>query len=161
VIVLSNGFGSGVPEAISDALIDFARHGRLTQAWLEYWKKIFYDTFLRPAQEREAEYAHPPYPAVPPLPFSAYTGTFRNDYLGEVEVINEQSGGLTVLLGPRRMPFPLRHWNSNEFLSFPTPEAPRCPDPITFRMDSNGKAAQVAIDGLNGGGMGTAIRVEA
>jgi hypothetical protein len=160
VIVLSNGFGSGVPEAVGDALIDFARHGKLTQDWLAHWKGIFYDAFFRPAQEQEAKYAHPPDPSAQPRPLSVYTGTFRNDYLGDVEV-TERSGGLTLLLGPRQMPLPLRYWDGNTFLSFPEPETPSYPAPVTFGIDSTGKAAQVTLDDLNGGGMGTVTRVEA
>jgi hypothetical protein len=52
--------------------------------------------------------------ASPPLPFDVYTGTYANDFYGEVTV-GEEDDGLILKLGPNPNRHPLRHWDRDTF----------------------------------------------
>jgi CubicO group peptidase (beta-lactamase class C family) len=157
IVVLTNAFPTGVPEGIAYTCIDFARSRRTNKDWVTIWNKR-YEEGVKDEKEAEEKYAHPPSPAYPPQPFPAYTGKYRNSYFGTVEIM-EADGELRLLLGPKRKPFTLEHWDCNTFLYHPFEEAPAFPSPLTFSIGPDGKASGVIIDALNDDGQGTLTRV--
>jgi hypothetical protein len=75
-------------------------------------------------------------------------GTYTNDYVGGIEVV-EVNGGLTLLLGPQKQAFPLTHYDRDVFLYYPSPESPNVPGVANFTVGADQQATQVVIEGLN------------
>jgi CubicO group peptidase (beta-lactamase class C family) len=143
IVVLSNAFPTGLPEAVTDTFLDLTFHGKVTRDWLVQWNTIFGGLQSQMDQNQKV-YATPPTPVRPAMPNSAYVGTYHNDYFGTVSVI-EQRGGLAVQLGPHRQPFLLKHYSGDLFLYFGTPESPKTPYAITFTIGSDGKATDLIL----------------
>src|SRR3546814_6766412 len=57
----------------------------------------------------------------PGEPIKQYTGRFANPYYGTAE-IKDTNGTLTLILGPKGMRFPLRHWDGDTFAFAPAGE---------------------------------------
>ena len=157
IVVLGNAFPTGVPEAVADTLLDLGRYGHVTRDWFTTWKNYF-DTLFS-TEEQIEKYAHPPVPNRPALDLAAYTGTYRNAYVGKVK-ITAGKGILYLTRGPNQAPLPLRHWDGNTFLSYPVPEHAALPVPVEFTIGAEGEASQITLEGLNGSGAGTVTRTE-
>lgn len=159
IVVLENGSPTGVPEALADTLLDLGRYGHVTRDWLTTWKEVFDTLFTIPTEEQIEKYAHPPVPNRPALGLAAYTGTYRNEYVGKVEITAEN--GISYLTrGLHQAPLPLRHWDGNTFLFYPYPvgENPAIPIPVEFAIGADCKASQITLEELNGSGAGTVTR---
>src|SRR6478672_2851579 len=87
-------------------------------------------------------------PLLSALPNSAYIGTYTNDFIGDVEVI-EKDGALSIQEGPNKLTFPLKHFDRDLFIYYPYPEIPDYPSAVTFTIGADQKAMQVVIDDLN------------
>ncbi len=72
-------------------------------------------------------------------------GTYTNDYVGGIEVV-EENGGLTLLLGPQQQAFPLRHYDRDVFLYYPVPQSPDVPGVANFTVGADQQATQVVIE---------------
>jgi CubicO group peptidase (beta-lactamase class C family) len=158
IVILANAFPTGVPEGITDTFIDFARSGRTNKDWVAIWNQR-YEALVAGEKEAEEKYGNPPSPNYPPKPLPAYTGNYRNCYLGNVKVV-AANGGLTLLLGPQKQPFVLEHWDGDTFLYHPAEEQPAFPSPVTFSIGPDGTASEVTIHELNDDGQGTLQRVQ-
>lgn len=86
IIALGNAYPTGVPEAVAGSLLDLARYGHVTKDWFAVYKNQFDESFTVPRKRQIEKYANPPVPNVPALHFAAYTGTYRNNYVGKVEI---------------------------------------------------------------------------
>lgn len=76
---------------------------------------------------------------------SAYVGTYRNDYVGDV-VVSAKGETLTVTLGPKKLQAPLTPWNGDTF-SWLAPGGNGDPiTAVTFSGSSGGKATAVNIE---------------
>jgi hypothetical protein len=159
IVVLTNAFPSGVPEAITSAFFDLVLQGRITRDWLTLWQGAF--AGVQDALGAiGAPYASPPAQPSPALPASAYTGTYANDYLGTVEIV-EREGGLVLLIGPQQRPYPLQHFDRDVFTqqAYSEPPAPR--SGVTFSVGPDGTAQSVVLEYFNDAGQGTLTRVPA
>ena len=148
-----------MPEAVADILLDLARYGSVTKDWFTVWKGRFDQLSTIPDEQQIEKYANPPVPGVPALDLASYTGTYRNDYAGKVEIIAEK-GVLYLVRGVGQSPLPLRHWDGNTFLYYPVLENPAVPIPVEFTIGPDGKASQVTLEELNGAGGGTVTRTK-
>jgi len=111
VVVLSNAFPTGLPEAVTATFFDLAREGKPSRDWVDTWDKIYNSLFGPSAYGPViAQFAHPPANASPALPNSAYVGSYGNNYISDVQII-EQDGKLALQLGPKKMTYPLKHWD--------------------------------------------------
>lgn len=151
IVVLTNGEPIGVPEAIADAYLEHLVDGEVTTDWLSLWGERFSGLYGEPLD------ATPPADPTPARPADAYTGTFANDYVGDVEVVGD-ADGLAVLLGPDRMAFPLRHLDGDTFTYLDAPELPDYPALAEFSVDADGRAVSVTLSSLDGSGLGTVTR---
>jgi hypothetical protein len=158
IIVLSNAFPTGAPEAVADTFFDLVFDGAPERDWLEPWNNL-YDSMFGPAIEAaNAVYGAPPADATPALPLSAYAGTYANDYLGDAVVV-EEGEGLVLKLGPDGgKQVPLTHFDRDLFLYIPYDEMPETPAGVTFRIGPDGKASAVTLEDLDDLGMGTLKR---
>ncbi len=147
IVVLSNAFPTGVPEAIADTFFDLVHEGEPTRDWLATWNKLF-DQLAAGFTSGAAQYAQPPATPSTALPNASYVGTYTNDYVGDIEVANE-NGELTLLLGPQQQAFPLTHYDRDVFLYYPSPESPTVPGVANFTVAADQQTTQVVIEGLN------------
>jgi CubicO group peptidase (beta-lactamase class C family) len=158
IIVLSNAFPTGAPEAVADTFFDFVFDGEATRDWLTEWNGLFGSLFGPAIEAAKATFATPPTPPSPALPASAYAGTYANDYIGSA-VIAEEAGGLVAKLGPNgEKAFPLKHFDRDLFLYYPYDEMPELPVAVTFETGPDQKATQVNFDDLNNEGLGVLRR---
>ncbi len=159
IVVLTNAFPTGVPDGIAASFYDLVLQGQLTQDWVAFWNNLF-DQLAASFGAGAAAYAQPPAHVAPALPSSAYVGTYTNDYVGTIE-ISEQDGGLTLQLGPANTTFPLKHWNRDMFLYEPDAELPGVVSGVTFGIGADQQAQQVVLENFNNDEQGTFTRVRA
>lgn len=160
MVVLSNAFPTGVPDALCDVYFDLVFHGEVTDDWVTKWNAA-YASMFEPAREAAKKlYGTPPDSPSPALPDAAYAGTYANDYLGEAVVVAE-GGGLKLKLGPNgEKSFPLKHFDRDLFIYFPEAETPDMPYAVTFEIGPGRKASQVTLEDLNDNGQGVLARTE-
>lgn len=148
IVVLTNGQPIGVPETVALSFLDLARFGT-----------IQFD-YLKPLGATFAQIAQQPYPLVPTLsdpaparPLAIYTGTYSNDFVGEIAV-TPQENGLVLELGPQGRPYPLTHVSGDTFSYQPSGENAVGPSAVSFSVAGDAPARRVQIDNLNLDGEG-------
>ena len=94
----------------------------------------------------------------PAEPNPAYLGTYSNDFFGEIAVI-EKEGGLAIVQGPKKMTFPMTHWDRDTFTYETEGESSLGTVGITFTMGPDGKSRRVLVENLNIRGEGVFDRV--
>jgi CubicO group peptidase (beta-lactamase class C family) len=160
IVVLANGFPTGLPEGLADTFFDLVFVGAPTQDFVTQWNAIF-DSMFGPAIEAAKKvYGTKAATPSPALPLSAYAGTYANDYLGDAVVV-EENGGLLLKLGPNGAKSrPLTHFDRDLFIYYPSSEMPDMPFAVTFEIGPDQKASQVTIEDLNDDGQGVLARVQ-
>jgi CubicO group peptidase (beta-lactamase class C family) len=159
IVVLSNAFPTGVPEGLANDFFDIVFDGKPSRDWTTDWNKYF-DSLVWPAREAlVAKYGTLPVSRSPALPSSAYAGTYINNYLGTVQVI-EEGGRLTLRLGPDgKKNYSLKHFDRDIFTYTPVPETPDVPMPLAFTIGPDEKASVLTLEAMNGMGQGVLTRV--
>ena len=158
IVLLTNGFPSGVPEGLADSFADLVFDGRIGQDWLTDWGRIYEGMFAPSLAANRAAYAAPPAGATASLALPAYTGRYANAYVGQA-VVSEADGSLTLTIGPGgARTYPMRHFDRDLFLCFPDAETPDRPSSIRFTVGSDGKATAMTVESLNANGLGTLER---
>ncbi|MGY4961650.1 serine hydrolase [Streptomyces sp. 900105245] len=152
IVVLTNGQPIGVPESVSAAFLDIARHGRQTVDWAAFYKKLVEAAAYTGASP--TNYAQPPADAAPAKAATAYTGSYGNPYFGPVTVAADSAGRLSMTLGPQKMMFPLTHYTGDTFSYRTRGENAAGLSGVTFHLDS-GRATSVTVEHLNANGLGT------
>ena len=81
IVVLTNAFPTGAPDAVADTFLDFVFYGVSSRDWLADWND-HYESLFGPmaAAQKEALGTPPPSPS-PALPDDAYTGTYTACFL--------------------------------------------------------------------------------
>lgn len=156
IVVLTNAAPVGVAEGLTYAFIDEALYGRQTYDWPALFRRLFAD----PATigvETLADYARPPPAPAPAAAPAAYVGTYANAFYGDA-VVGETGGALTLTLGPRRMTFPLAHYDRDIFTYQTVGENAAGRSGVTFTLGADGRAGQVLIENLNVRGEGQFVR---
>jgi len=160
IVVLSNAFPTGVPDALASSFFDLVFTGTLTRDWVPPWNGVYESIMGSAIEAAKAAYGKPPAAASPALPATAYAGTYRNDYLGTATIVANK-GSLTLKLGPKGIKaYKLEHFDRDLFTYFPDAEAPDIPSGVTFQIGPDQKASQIMIENLNDDGQGALNRVE-
>jgi CubicO group peptidase (beta-lactamase class C family) len=157
IIVLTNAAPIGVVEAVALSFLDLALEGKVERDWRTFLEPIF-AAINAPEYGTAVDYTKPPAQPSPALPLEAYVGTYRNDFFGEIELVS-QNGGLILKQGPKKTPFPMKHWDRDVFLYQPVGESAAGLSGITFMIGPDHKVLQVVIENLNIHGLGTFTRV--
>src|SRR5262249_50208694 len=155
ILVLTNAAPIGVAEAISASYFDLVLNGKVERDWVKRFAAL-----LKSAADRTTDYSKPPTKKSPPLPFETYVGTYRNDYFGNIEVV-EKEGGLQLRMGPKKTGFPLRHWDRDVFIYQPVGEMASGLSGVIFRIGPDSRATTVAVENLDIHDQGTFTRVSA
>lgn len=156
IVVLTNAAPIGVAEAVSASFFDLVLNGKIEKDWLEVLQPIF-DSLAKPAYGTATDYTKPPALKSPPLPLETYFGTYRNDYFGDLAVV-EKDGALLLRLGPKRNSFALRHWERDVFLYQPEGENAGGPSGVTFWVGPGRQTTRVVVENLDIHGQGTFTR---
>jgi CubicO group peptidase (beta-lactamase class C family) len=160
IVLLANGFPTGVPEGLADSFADLVFDGKVAKDWLKGWNDIFDGLFDPAVAAAKAAYAAPPEPATAALALASYTGRYANAYVGDAIVANEH-GILTLTVGPGgARAYAMRHFDHDLFLYFPDPEMPDKPSAIRFAIGADGKASAVTVESLDANGLGTLKRAD-
>ncbi|WP_447921683.1 serine hydrolase [Achromobacter aegrifaciens] len=151
IVVLTNGAPVGAAESVAASFIDTALYGKPTRDWFAAYNGAM-KAFFEPQADLSGQ-AFPPKPAAAQA-LSQYAGKFDNPYYGPGE-IQEANGTLTLVLGPKGMRFPLRHWNGDTFAFSPAGEAELVASlaSIVFKMDQ-GRAQGFEIKFYDDNGLG-------
>jgi hypothetical protein len=145
IVVLSNGYPIGVPEAIAAAFLDEALVGRQTRPWLALYQQAFAGLL-----DHEGDLGRtPPTDAPPARSNPVYVGSYRNDYYGPLRIV-ARDDELLMVLGPDDLEFPLVHWTGNTFAYRTRGENAAGMQAVEFTV-SGSRASSVKVVNLNGG----------
>jgi CubicO group peptidase (beta-lactamase class C family) len=151
ILVLTNAFPSGAPEAMASSFLDLVFQGEVAQDYLPLFNARYAGMFGPAIEAAKATYARPPQPPTPALPDSAYAGTYANAYVGDA-VVAAEGGALTVRVGPDGVTsWPLTHFDRDLFLYYPDAEMPAA----RFTVGPDGKATALTLESLDSNGLGT------
>lgn len=111
IVALTNGMPIGAPEIICAQFFDLIEHGSVQRDYAAI-SKPFFDKLNSP-EGSLLGVARPP-PSAPPLALSAYSGIYRNNYHGPLQIaVSDNALLMTVGAAPLRLP--LSHWDDNVF----------------------------------------------
>ncbi|MDX8534692.1 serine hydrolase [Mesorhizobium sp. VK25A] len=159
IVVLANAFPSGVPEGLSDSFADLVFDGKVEKDWVGAWDSIYSGMFGPGIAAAKATYATPPSPPRPAASAGAYAGRYANDFIGEA-VVSGAGDGLMLKVGPAgARSYPLRHFDGDQFLTYPDAEMPDRPAAVSFVVGPNGKASAMIIEFLDDNHLGTLQRI--
>jgi CubicO group peptidase (beta-lactamase class C family) len=162
IVVLTNGFPVGLPEAITTDFIDLAQFGNLrTDAWGTY--QTLFRQAIKAAFGVSSVSGNPPTGAKPARPLAQYVGKYHNDYFGDA-VVTVVNGALQLRMGPvdGGVTWILTHWDGDIFkLQQGTMDASQTTvSAVTF--DLSGPQATLTHEYYQGTshGLGTLTRVQ-
>ena len=157
IVVLTNAYPIGLAEGLGTTFIDLALYGKSTQDWIPLFKEVF--------SKPEAvgvvpgfDYSKAPASTAVALKNEAYTGTYSNDFFGEISIV-EKDGGLLIVRGPKNNTFAMKHYNRDTFTYETEGENAVGTSGIIFTLGPDGKATQVMVENLNVRGEGTFKRI--
>jgi CubicO group peptidase (beta-lactamase class C family) len=157
IVVLTNAAPFGVPEAVSASFVDLVLKGKVEKDYFKLFAALFESLLADPTT---TDYSKPPAMKSPPLPAAVYVGTYRNDYFGDVEVV-EKEEALQLRIGPKKTASPLQHWDRDVFIYRPTGEMASGLSGVTFRVGPERRATAVTVENLDVHDQGTFTRVPA
>jgi CubicO group peptidase (beta-lactamase class C family) len=158
IVVLSNCWPTGVPDGIAYTFMDWVYEGYTKEKvdWLSFWDGL-YDQLNEVLSTLDPNLATPVLNRSPPLGGAdVYAGTYRNTYVGVVQVQGTDNQNLTIQVGGRSLP--LTHWDRDVFVMKPVPENPEYPTTVIFSIGPTGRAQQMVLGVFNGDGGGVLIR---
>lgn len=159
IAVLSNSTPQGTPEAIAEAFYDIAETGEISRDWNAAFGQVMKQQFLTNTSSLADK--QPPANPTPSAPLADLVGTYSNDFFGPQQVV-ERNGSLVLVLGPKKLEFPLTHWDANTYSITPTGENMNFISAVEFTVPAGGGAAtQVKVEALNPYGQGTLVRAPA
>ena len=146
IVVLTNAFPSGLPEALTELFIKSYRTGdidlKLGRTVQEKVAQAILDMGETPTSAKGPE-------SKPLLPLDSYEGDYTNSYYGVSQIVQKNSG-LEILLGKKR--FPLRHASGDTFVAQVKPHT--FEDLVNFQIqfcrDSQGRISGFHQSGLQG-----------
>ena len=157
IIVLTNGYPMGIAEALGTIFSDIALYGKPTQDWFPLYKQLFSNPATT-GTVRGFDYSKSPASPAPALKNGAYLGKYANDFFGDIAIV-EKDGGLAIVEGPKKLTFPMKHYDRDTFTYDTTGENAVGRSGVTFTIGPDGQATQVVVENLNAHGEGTFKRV--
>jgi len=148
IVVLTNAHPIGLPESIAASFLDLVQFANIQRDYFALYRPIFATVIDAPNYGTLVDYSNPPANRLSALPATAYLGTYRNNYFGEI-AIAAREGKLALLLGPNKQAFPLQRYDRDIFTYQPEGENAFGLSALTFTVAANGKATTVTIENLN------------
>lgn len=156
IVALTNGSPIGVPESVCLSFLDMALDGKVQRDWTALLKQ-FFDASNAPEYGTAVDYARAPTSSSSALPLASYVGTYHSDFFGDIEIA-VQNDGLVLRQGPKKTPFPMKHWDRDVFLYQPVGEQAAGLSGVTFTIGPDQRAQQIVIENLNLQGLGIFTR---
>jgi CubicO group peptidase (beta-lactamase class C family) len=157
IVVVTNALPTGLAEATTSTFFDLYKYGAPQRDWLTLFGGIF-RTIIENSNNESKDYSKltPPSSPAPSGPLSAYLGTYRNDYYGEVE-ISKVGGSLWMRLPADGALYTLTHWDGETFTYRFEAEQGIGTRGVVFSL---GGTPQVLIENLALEGNGVFTRIE-
>lgn len=150
IIVLANGFPSGVPEGLAAAFFDLVTTGKTDPADVKAIDKklvAHHHQFLTQISFSTSEKT---LTKTAPLSHSAYVGEYHNDYVGQAKVVVGASA-LQIQLGPKGIRrFALYHHDRDVFFIRPIAESPDIVLPVIFTVGPSQRAIALELGYIGG-----------
>lgn len=147
IVVLTNARPIGLAESIGASFMDMVQYGKSRNDYFELLRPAF-ARFDKPIYGTLVNYSKPPAQGVPAMPLTAYIGTYRNNYFGQIEIAL-RAGKLYLIQGAKKKAFPLQHYDRDVFAYQPEGEYAYGLSGVTFTVGANGKATTVVIENLD------------
>jgi CubicO group peptidase (beta-lactamase class C family)/pimeloyl-ACP methyl ester carboxylesterase len=157
IVAVTNGRPMGIPEALGTIFSDIALYGKPTHDWFPLYKQLY----SNPATTGTVlgfDYSKPPASPAPGLKNGAYLGKYANDFFGDIAIL-EKDRGLAIVEGPKKLTFPLKHYDHDTFTYETVGENAVGRTGVRFTIGPDGQATQVVVENLNAHGEGTFKRV--
>ena len=149
IVVLTNGEPAGAAEAVANGFLDAAQHGRPTVDWLSFFVNLF-----TPTAQNGIDYSKAPPQPAPAHPEATYVGSYDNSHYG-VLMVAANNGGFLMQLGPKKMEFPLHHYDGETFSYQTVGENAVGLAGVVFTVGANnGRATNVKVTNLDLDGLG-------
>ncbi|SAL77050.1 Beta-lactamase [Caballeronia peredens] len=150
IVTLTNAFPIGVAEALNQQFFDIVQYGSIQRDWFK-----LYSDGLAPLAKPAGSLvgATPPVSPLPARALSTYTGTYKNDYFGPIQVV-DQGGALAIIIGPRPLTLKLSHWDGDIF-TFTLVDENANPGTISKASFSSDR---VNLEYYDADGLGTFVR---
>lgn len=147
VMVLTNSYPVGVAEALTTGFIEDALEGKQSRDWFALFKKIFSDPVTL-GLDKVTDYSKLPSTPSAALKNEAYIGMYSNELFGPASII-EEGNQLSVVLGPSKTRYQLKHYDRDTFTYLPPGENSPGASGISFTIGSDGRAMQMIVENLN------------
>lgn len=148
IAVLTNSSPHALPEAVSQSFLDLLYTGQIKENYLP----IFTEKFIA-AEEGGRKTYQLPEGCIPHIELDRYKGRFYNDFFGEIK-IEDENGLLSLIIGPKSLRFPLRHFDKDTFIMNTIGENGVGESKVVFEFSIEGWPKRVTIDYLNNHGLG-------
>jgi len=158
IAVLTNASPIGAPESLANQFLDLVVYKKLTQDWSPLFRQAYAQMDAASIGD-SAAYAKAALSNAPASSNAAYVGTFTNDFLGDLAIV-EQNGGLALVIGPQKMSFPMQHRNRDTFTYQTQGENSVGISGITFMLGADGRAESVLVENLNVNGEGVFKKIK-
>jgi CubicO group peptidase (beta-lactamase class C family) len=157
IVVLTNGWPQGIPEALCAGFLDTAQNGAPTVDWLSFTAGAF--QHIHDAEKPAVDYSKAPDRTQPARANSFYTGTYANSYYGPITVA-EEGGALDLNMGPagKTTTFRLAHFDADTFSFNSVGENGNGLAGAIFTPGAGGTASSVRLDFYDPTGLGTFTR---
>jgi hypothetical protein len=136
----------GVAEGLSRTFLDNVLRRKPTRDWLAIYKQAFAQ-IAKAERAKVSDYSNPPASPALAAETSAYLGSYKNDFFGQIDII-AKNGELILVLGPKKMTFPMTQWNRDTFTYVTKGENAVGTAGITFTMAPMARP-NVLIENLN------------
>ena len=156
IVVLTNAQPIGLAEALALSFVDLATSGKVQRDWLAFLQPIFEE--MAKEGHSPIDYSKSPPSRSPALPNTVYVGIYENDFYGQLEIV-AQDGKLAMKQGPKKLTYPLTHYDHDTFYYDTAGENAVGLSGVTFISEASGKASRVVVENLNKDGLGTFVRV--
>ncbi len=154
IVVLTNGWPVGLPEAVANDFLDLVGQGHVTRDWLTAITPLVLGTRQNPSRLFGRTPPSDPREARRP---SFYAGTYQNDFYGEARVV-ARGGRLTIALGPEPRRFTLAHWSANTYSFDWVGENEYGIGAVDFERGRHRQAGSMVVEVLDEAGLGTFTR---
>jgi CubicO group peptidase (beta-lactamase class C family) len=147
IVVLTNAWPVGVAEGIAKTFMEHALDGTVSRDWMALYRGAFLAK-LQDELRGPGDYVQPLPSPEPARDLQAYAGNYHNDYYGNASIV--QSGdALTLMIGPRKTEYLLRHWNADHFLYEPRGENAVRITGVSFGVPDSGQAERLRVEYLD------------
>lgn len=151
IVVLTNGGPVGAAEAVTATFLDMVEFGAPVRDWFAAYHGVMGSMYDAVGDLAGATRPAAPQPAPPA---ESLAGRYDNAYFGRAEIVAAEAG-VTLVLGPRGMRFPLAHWDGDVFALAATGEnAPKGSLSSVRFVREGGRVTGFTIEFFNEQGMG-------